>query len=688
LLLIILSLKYKDRILGVKMGESKQTNKTGKLSIHTENIFPIIKKWLYSEHDIFLRELVSNTVDAISKRKAIEQDLDEKDQKIEIKVNKKKNTIEVIDHGIGMTAAEVKKYINQIAFSGAEEFVEKFKDKQANLIGHFGLGFYSTFMVAKKVTIESLSHKKNSKPTYWECEGDIEFSLKEGKRSVVGTTVTVYLNKDSHEYVEDNKIKELIETYSNFTPFPIEFNKEIVNQKEALWLRKPKDVTEEEYKEFYKNLFHDYNDPLFWIHLNVDFPFNLKGILYFPKVKNQIDINTGKVKLFCNNVFVADDLKGIIPEFLLLLRGGIDIPDIPLNVSRSFLQQDQQVAKISQFIIKKVADSLKEIFQSDRKKYEGFWEDINHFIKYGILTNEKFNESMKDIVIFKSSQEDFVTVKEYQERNKSKDKPQKIYYAQSEDTQVSYLKLMKEQGIEVIFSSSFLDNHLFQDLEMKNRDITFIRIDSEINENLIDKDKKEVVDAANKTISDRIQEIFNSTLNEKIEASFSKDSYGEFIKKYPEAVSILAPFIRTQDDFTYIKSYEITPSAREKLGEDVYAEILKNTYFDIKTEIKHLKSKNIPAMIVFNEFTRRFQEMNYLHQSSDFDMLKNHTLIVNPENETIKSILKLAEKGKKDKVELLVKYIHELALLEQKRFSGKELQAFIEKANKILEMVK
>jgi len=670
------------------MSESKQTNKTGKLSIHTENIFPIIKKWLYSEHDIFLRELISNSVDAISKRKAIEPDLDEKDLKIEIKVNKKKNTIEVIDHGIGMTAAEVKKYINQIAFSGAEDFVEKFKDKQANIIGHFGLGFYSTFMVAKKVTIDSLSYKKNSKPTYWECEGDIEFSLKEGKRSVAGTTVTVYLNKDNHEYVEDLKIKELIETYSNFTPFPIEFNKEIVNQKEALWLRKPKDVTEDEYKEFYKKLFHDYNDPLFWIHLNVDFPFNLKGILYFPKIKNQIDINTGKVKLFCNNVFVADDLKGIIPEFLLLLRGGIDIPDIPLNVSRSFLQQDQQVAKISQFIIKKVADSLTEIFKSNRKKYEGFWEDINHFIKYGILTNEKFNESMKELVIFKSSQEDFVTVKEYQERNKSKDKPQKIYYAQSEDTQVSYLKLMKEQGIEVIFSSSILDNHLFQDIELKNKDISFIRIDSEINENLIDKDKKEVVDAANKSISDKIQKIFNSTLNENIEASFSKDSYGEFIKKHPEAVSILAPFIRTQDDFTYIKPYEITPSAKEKLGEEAYAEIMKNTYFEIKAETKYLKSKNIPAMIVFNEFTRRFQEMNYLQQSTDFDMLKDHTLIVNPANDTIKSILKLAEKEKKDQVELLVKYIHELALLEQKKFSGKELTAFIEKANKILNMIK
>jgi molecular chaperone HtpG len=670
------------------MSEPKQTNKTGKLSIHTENIFPIIKKWLYSEHDIFLRELISNAVDAISKRKAIEPDLDEKDLKIEIKVNKKKNAIEVIDHGIGMTATEVKKYINQIAFSGAEDFVEKFKDKQANIIGHFGLGFYSTFMVAKKVTIDSLSYKKNSKPAYWECEGDIEFTLKEGKQSEVGTTVTVYLNKDNHEYMEDFKIKELIETYSNFTPFPIEFNKEIVNQKEALWLRKPKDVTEEEYKEFYNKLFHDYNDPLFWIHLNVDFPFNLKGILYFPKIKNQIDINTGKVKLFCNNVFVADDLKGIIPEFLLLLRGGIDIPDIPLNVSRSFLQQDQQVAKISQFIIKKVADSLTEIFKSDRKKYEGFWEDINQFIKYGILTNEKFSDSMREIVIFKSSQEDFVTVKEYQERNKSKDKPQKIYYAQSEDTQVSYLKLMKEQGIEVIFSSSFLDNHLFQDLEMKNKDVTFIRIDSEINENLIDNDEKEVVDAESKTISDKIKEIFNSTLNEKIEASFSKDSYGKFIKKYPEAVSILAPFIRTQDDFTYVKSYEIIPYAREKLGEEAYAEIMKNTYFEIKTEIKHLKSKNIPAMIVFNEFTRRFHEMNYLQQSTDFDMLKNHTLIINPENETIKNILKLAEKGKQDKAELLIKYIHELALLEQKRFTGKELQSFIEKANKILNMIK
>ncbi|MCK4313068.1 MAG: molecular chaperone HtpG [Candidatus Cloacimonetes bacterium] len=670
------------------MAVTKSTGKTGKLSIHTDNIFPIIKKWLYSEHDIFLRELISNAVDAMNKMKAIKPDLDEKELKVEVKINKKKRALEVIDYGIGMTASEIKKYINQIAFSGAEDFVEKFKDKQANLIGQFGLGFYSTFMVADKVTIDSLSYKTNSKPTFWECEGDIEFKIDEGKRKKVGTTVTVYFNKDNLEYLEDHKIKELIEKYSNFTPFSIEFNKEVVNQKEALWLRKPKDVSESEYKEFYKKLFHDFNDPLFWIHLNVDFPFNLKGILYFPKIRDQIDINIGKVKLFCNNVFVADDLKGIIPEFLLLLRGGIDIPEIPLNVSRSFLQQDKQVKKISQFIIKKVADSLKDIFKNDRKKYESFWEDINHFIKYGILTDEKFNEAMRDNVIFKSTQDDFVTVQEYRDRNKSKDKPQKIYYAQSEDTQVTYLDMMTEQGIEVIFSSSILDNHFFQNIEGKNRDVTFVRIDSEINESLIDKDKTEVVDAKNRTISERIKEIFNQTLNDNIEASFNKDNYAGFIKNYPESISILAPFIRTKDDFTYIKPYDITPEARKKLGNKAFNEILDKTYFEIKTEIKYLKSKNIPAMIVFNEFMRRFQEMNYLYHTRETDMLKNHTLVVNPENETIKKILKFYDNSEKEKVGLLVKYIHELALLEQKRFTGKELQAFIEKSNKILKLIK
>ena len=658
---------------------------TGKLSIHTENIFPIIKKWLYSEHDIFLRELISNSVDAMSKRKAIESDLTD-DLKIEIKINKKKKTIQVIDYGIGMTATEIKKYINQIAFSGAEDFVEKFKDKQSTIIGHFGLGFYSSFMVAKKVTIDSLSYKKGTKPAFWECEGETDYSASEGKRKTVGTTVTIYLNKENEQYLEDSKIKELIEKYSNFMPFPIYLNKEKekVNQTEALWLRKPKDVTEDEYKEFYKQLFHDYNDPLFWIHLNVDFPFNLKGILYFPKIKNQIELNTGKVKLFCNNVFVADDLKGIIPEFLLLLKGGIDIPDIPLNVSRSFLQQDQQVQKISKFIIKKVADSLKEIFKSDRKKYEGFWEDINQFIKYGVLTDEKFADSMKDQLIFKTTDDDFVTIAEYKTRNKSDDKPQKVYYAQSEDTQVSYLKLMKEQGIGVIYSNSVLDNHIFQHLEMKNSDVTFVRIDSEINENLID--KKE--DGKSKD-SDAIEMIFNNALNDNIEASFSKDDYAAFLKKHPKAATVLTPFLTIKDDYTKIKPYDITTSVKEEIGEEAFNEIVQKAFIEIKTETKNLKSKDIPAMIVFNEFMRRFQEMNMLNQpDGGMDMLKNHTLIVNPENKTIKKILQLNKKDEKKKVKFLVNHIHDLAMLEQKRFTGKELHAFIENANKVLEMIK
>ncbi len=664
-------------------------DKKGKISIHTENIFPIIKKWLYSEHDIFLRELISNSVDALNKRKAVDPDVKEEDLKIQIKLNEKKKTIQVIDSGIGMNATEIKKYINQIAFSGAEDFVEKYKDKQSSIIGHFGLGFYSSFMVSKKVTIDSLSYKKNSKPAYWECEGNPEYKTHAGKRKKIGTTVTVHLNEDNEEYAEEDKVKELIETYSNFMPFSIYLNKEKepINQKEALWLRKPNDVTDKEYKEFYKELFHDHQDPLFWIHLNVDFPFNLKGILYFPKISNQIDMNKGKVKLFCSNVFVADDLKGIIPEFLLLLRGGIDIPEIPLNVSRSFLQEDKQVKKISKFIIKKVSDSLREIYKEDRKKYEGFWEEINQFIKYGILTNDKFSDAMRDLVIFKTTNDDYITIEEYKKRNKSKEKSAKIYYAQSEDTQVSYLNMMKEQGIEVIFSNSALDNHLFQHLEMKGDNISFVRIDSEINDNLVEK-SKEVVDEENKTISEKIQEIFNKRLNDKIEASFNKDNYAKFIEKYPKAVKALDPFSRTKDDFTYIKPYEISSKAKDEIGAEAFSEIVENAHLEVKAEVKHLKSKDIPAMILFNEFMRRFQEMNMMQQGANNEMLKNHTIIINNQNETIKNIVKYAENGKDKEVDLLVKYIHNLALLEQKRFTGKELKDFIEISNEVLKLIK
>jgi molecular chaperone HtpG len=659
----------------------------GKLSIHTENIFPIIKKWLYSEHDIFLRELISNAVDAMEKRRAIDPSVDTKELKVELKIKKGKKALEIIDYGIGMTANEIKKYINQIAFSGAEDFIKKYKDKQSSIIGHFGLGFYSAFMVSKKVTIDSLSYKKNSKPAYWECEGKTEYILKEGKRKKPGTTVTVYFNDDNKQYLEEAKIKELVQKYSNFMPFPIVMGKETLNIKEALWNKKPDKLKDKDYKEFYKKLFNDYQDPLFWIHLNVDFPFNLKGILYFPPLRNQIDINQGEVKLFCNNVFVADNLKQIIPDFLLLLKGGIDIPDIPLNVSRSFLQEDATVRKISQYIIKKIADSLKDIFKNERKRYEDFWPDIQNFIKYGILTNDKFSEAMHKYILFKTTQGDYITVQEYLDRNKTDEKPRKIYYATSEDTQVSYINLMKEQGLEIIYSDSIMDNHIFQQLETKLGNVSFVRVDSEINEKLVDSEHKEVVDTNNKTQSEKIKEIFDKTLNDNIEAAFNKDSYTDFIKKYPDAVTTLSPYIRTDKDFTYIKPYDIPPAVREKLGKEAFNAIMEKVNLTITTQVKHLKTKDIPAMLVFNEFMRRFQEMNSLYRQEQPDMLQNHSIIVNASNKTVQKIVKLYEEGKTDKVKTLVHYIHDLAMLEQKQFTGKELQQFISQANKVLQMV-
>ncbi|HQB41770.1 MAG TPA: molecular chaperone HtpG [Candidatus Cloacimonadota bacterium] len=598
--------------------------KQGNLSIHTENIFPIIKKWLYSEHDIFIRELVSNAIDALNKRKAIDPSVKNEELRVEVELDKKKKTIKVIDSGIGMTQEEIEKYINQIAFSGAEDFVEKFKDQQNNIIGHFGLGFYSSFMVSKKVTIDSLSMKEGSQPAFWECDGSTDYKISEGKRKKIGTTITMHLNDEAEEYLEEAKMKELLEKYCNFMPYPILLGKDVVNQQEALWNRKPKDVTEEEYKEFYKKVFHDWQDPLFQIHLNLDFPFNLKGILYFPKLKNEIELTRGLVKLYCNNVFVADNLKEFIPEFLTMLRGGIDVPDIPLNVSRSFLQNDKEVQKIKKYIIRKVADQFKETFTENRTKYEEYWEDVNQFVKYGVLTEEEFSESMVDYLIFKSSKGDYITVDQYLERNASEEKPKKIYYGISENTQVSLLNLIKEQGLEVIFCDSVLDTHLLQHIEMKKQDIRFVRIDSEINDTLIDNSKTEIVDADNKTESDKIKEEFAKALNN-------------------ESVTI---------------------------------------------EPKHLKTDSIPGMVIFDEFMRRFTEMNALNQGlGGADMLKNHTLVINVENPTVKKVVELNEAGKTEDASVLAGYIHDLAMLEQKRFTGEELQSFIQKANKILTMI-
>lgn len=661
---------------------------TGALSIHTENIFPIIKKWLYSQHDIFLRELISNATDAINKRKYAQTDLNEADMKIEVKLDKKKKTLQVIDTGIGMTDEEIRKYINQIAFSGAEEFITKFKDVQTNIIGHFGLGFYSSFMVADKVTIDSLSYLEGSVPAFWECDGSTEYTMSAGKRKEVGTTITIYFNDDSNDYLEDSKIKDILEKYCNFMPFPIELDGKPVNQKEALWNRKPKDVTDEEYKDFYKKFFHDWQDPIFWIHLNVDYPFNLKGILYFPKLRNEPDYFKGEVKLFCNNVFVADNLEDLIPEFLLLLKGGIDIPDIPLNVSRSFLQNDKQVQKIAKYIIKKVADHFLETFKEDRKKYEQYWEDIQSFIKYGLLKEEDFFEAMKDIILFKSSTGDYVTLEEYKARNPIVDEKTKVYYAASEDTQVSYLNMMKEQGIEVIFQTSPLDTHLYQKVESKFEKTEFMRIDSELNDLLIDKDSAAADSGDAETDSLKLKEIFDKTLNPKIEANFYAESYKEFVKKYPDAVQTLAPYIIQKDEQSIIKPYDLPADVRAKLGKDVWKEIFEHVWSDVKVEVKSLKANDISGMIVFNEHMRRWHDMDMMRNAESGDMLKNHSLIVNQANPTVKKILELNSNGKTEEVQTLCEYIHDLSMLEQKPFSGKELKAFLARANQILNYLK
>ncbi len=658
---------------------AKNLNK-GNLSIHTENIFPIIKKWLYSEHDIFFRELISNAIDAMNKRKIEESGIDTSDFSVEIKVNKKKKTIQFIDTGIGMTAEEIEKYINQIAFSGAEDFVEKYKDVQANIIGHFGLGFYSSFIVSEKVTIDSLSYKEGSTAAFWSCEGQTEYEMTEGKRKKPGTTITLHVNDESDEFLEDSKVQEILEKYCSFMSFPVKFNDKVINEKPALWNKQPNEVTDEEYKEFYRDAFKQYDEPLFWIHLNVDYPFNLKGILYFPKFKNQIDVNKGQVKLFCNNVFVADNLKDLIPEFLLLLKGGIDIPDIPLNVSRSFLQSDTQVRKISNYIVKKVADHFKASFKNDREQYANYWKDISDFIKYGLLTNEDFYKALEKQIVYKTTEGKWVTIEEYIENNKSEDKQHKIYYAPSENTQVSYLELLKQQNIDVIYAESMLDSHLFQKLEMADSNIKFVRVDSEINDDLIEGEE----DAKTSMI---VKEIFDREINGSVEASFGKDAYKKYLKDYPQAVELLTPYITTEDESTKINVYDLPIDVREKLGQDAMKEMFEHVYTEVQVQTKELKAKEIPAMIIFDEFMRRFQEMNAMASQGDMDMLKNHKLVLNTKNPTIQKIVKLKEDGHDDKAKTMVNFVHELALLEQKPFSGEELKKFIADANKIVQLI-
>ena len=614
----------------------------GNISIHTENIFPIIKKWLYSDKDIFIRELISNGCDAVSKYKRLvslgeAEGIDDEKFKVVVSVNKEEGTLTFSDNGIGMTDEEVKKYITQVAFSGAEDFIQKYKDKMGegnDIIGHFGLGFYSAFMVAKKVQIDTLSYKKEATPVRWICEGGTEYEMGDSdSRETRGTTITLFLDDESKEFLEYYKVRGIIEKYCSFLPteiFLINVDEEKkkseedkdkdgeptpLNDTNPLWLKKPSECTDEEYKEFYKQVFNEYEDPLFWIHLNVDYPFNLKGILYFPKLKNEFELIEGKVKLYNNQVFVADNIKEVIPEFLLLLKGAIDCPDLPLNVSRSFLQNDRDVSRISKHIVKKVADKLNSIFNNDRDKFDEFWDDIHLFIKFGCLKDESFYEKIKDIIVFKNIEGKHITLKDYLENAKEKHE-NKVFYVSNEEEQSQYIKLFKEYELDALILSSPIDNNFISFLEYKDGNVKFTRVDSDLSDVLKDKDAEE-----DKENNEKIIELFKSVIGDKM-------------KEY---------------------------------------------------KVESLKNEKTPAMVLLSEYSRRMAEMQAQFGGMGMNIPEEKSLVINGNNPIIKKLVSISDdESKKDKVNMICKQIVDLALISNKSLNSDELDEFINRTNDLM----
>ncbi|MBW4863914.1 MAG: molecular chaperone HtpG [Paeniclostridium sp.] len=614
-------------------------NKRGHISIHTENIFPIIKKWLYSDKDIFIRELISNGCDAINKYKKLVslgevKNSNQEEYKINVTIDKENQLLIFEDNGIGMTEEEVEKYINQVAFSGAEDFVNKYKDKvseESDIIGHFGLGFYSAFMVAKKVQIDTLSYKENEQAVRWISEGQTEYEIGQSdSRKERGTTITLFLDEDSKEFLEEYEVRNIIDKYCSFLPVDIylhvkgkeekEEDEKPLNDTYPLWLKSPKDCTDEEYKEFYRKVFKTFDEPLFWIHLNVDYPFNLKGILYFPKLKNEFELIEGKVKLYNNQVFVADNIKEVIPEFLLLLKGVIDCPDLPLNVSRSFLQNDKDVSKISKHIVKKVADKLKALHKNEKENYEKFWDDIQVFIKFGCLKDESFYEKIKDIILYKTINNEYLTLNEYLENCKEKHE-NKVFYVSDEEQQSQYIKLFKDYNLDAVILDSTIDNHFMSFIEYKNPGVVFNRIDADLSEVL--KDKK---DDENKEEKVNIENLFKEVVGDKV------------------------------------KAYSV----------------------------ESLKSEDTTAIILVSEQSRRMAEMKSQFAGMDLGMNfeEEKTLVINDNSPIIKKLMDIKDdESKKDKVSLICNQILDIALLANKELDAKELDEFIKRNNKLINMV-
>ncbi len=650
--------------------------KQGSLTINSENIFPIIKKWLYSDHDIFFRELISNGCDAITKLKKLsmvgEFDEPEDNQyRIDVIVSSENKTIQFIDNGLGMTEDEVNEYICQIAFSGAADFLEKYKDKANDdqIIGHFGLGFYSAFMVADKVTIETLSFKEGAEPVYWECDNGTEYTISKGDKTERGTVITLYLNEDSYEFANEYRAKEVLQKYCSFMPTEIYFTNadapaEVIDEAEEtpdvvdengdvieaddaitdaetddeeakkakkpqpmndttpLWTKHPNECTEEEYKEFYRKVFMDYREPLFWIHLNMDYPFNLKGILYFPKINLEVENAEGKIKLYNNQVFVADNIKEVIPEFLLLLKGVIDCPDLPLNVSRSALQNDGFVKKISDYITKKVADKLSGMCKTDKENYEKYWDDISPFIKYGCFRDDKFNEKMTDYIIFKNLEGKYVTLPEYLEAGKEKHENQ-VFYVTNMQEQSQYVNMFRDEEMDAILLTSNIDTPFITHLEQKNQNVRFMRIDSDLSNNFVEnvEEDEETV----KANADKLTEIFRKALN--------------------------------------------------------------NDKLEVK--VQKLKNANVSSMITESEESRRMQDMMRMYSMGGFDPamfggVGGVTLVLNSNNALVQYVL---ENEEGEHTNTICEQLYDLAMIAHKPLEPEAMTKFIARSNEILSIL-
>ena len=657
----------------------------GNLSINSQNIFPIIKKWMYSDHDIFYRELVSNACDAITKLKKLSmigeyEAPDDIEYKVEIKLSAKDKTIKIIDNGIGMTKEEVDEYINQIAFSGAEAFLEKYKDKANDdqIIGHFGLGFYSAFMVADQVTIDTLSFKDGAESVHWSCDGGTEYDISEGTKATPGTEITLYLNEDSYEFANEYKAKEVLDKYCSFMPVPIfvtnedageqteEIPEEEVTEKDTvldtfikdavteevekedgtketvekvpakkmakivkrpvaindihpLWTKHPNECSDEDYKEFYRKVFHDYKEPLFWIHLNMDYPFNLKGILYFPKINTEYESIEGTIKLYNNQVFVADNIKEVIPEFLLLLKGVIDCPDLPLNVSRSALQNDGFVKKISDYITKKVADKLSGMYKTDKENYEKYWDDINPFIKFGCLKDEKFAEKMNDYIIFKNLDGKYLTLKECLEENKEKHE-NTVFYVTDEVEQSQYINMFKNEGIDAVILTHNIDQPFITNMESKNENLKFKRIDADLSDSF----KEE-------TSKDELKD-----MNEKLTKTF-----------------------------------------KDALGNE-----------NLTVSVEKLKDASISSMITLSEESRRMQDMMKMYGMAGMDPnmfgAEGQTLVLNANNDLVKYV---AEHADGENTKIICEQLYDLAMLSHAPLSPEQMTGFIARSNKIMELL-